>query len=176
MEETWGGSFVAVKTITDIPNQRVYVFPAGKETDIVPVRKTDTLSAATFSFFIPMQKLNLKLRKDRQIVVVPTAVPVKDRAVAYCFALAGVRATKRPRVPEVDGGAPAQPKSTDAANPATVAKPAAETKPTAETISVDAPTATDVTKPAPEAKKAEGSPKSPKGAPAAAGTQSTAKV
>jgi hypothetical protein len=111
MEERWGGSFTAVRTITDTKAKKVYLFPAGsKETDVVAVRKSETLASATFSFAIPLQKLELKLRKDRQIVVVPQPVAVTGRGEAYCLNLAGVRATKRPR--SESEGSPTEEKQT----------------------------------------------------------------
>lgn len=136
MEETWGRSFGAVKTITDTVNQKVYVFPTDEEgDDIVPVRKSETLSSATFSFYVPLQKLKIKLRRDRQIVQLPEAVTVAGKGLAYCFNFAGVRATKRPRTPELEG-APAEGKTPqeqpDAKAKAPAQKPAAEGKAPAE--------------------------------------------
>jgi hypothetical protein len=109
MEATWGGSFAAVKTITDKVNQKVYVFPSEPKDDaddIVPLRKSGTLSNATFAFSLPLKKLELKLRKDRQIVLFPLAVPVLGMKEAYCLNFKGVRATKRPRIALDEGDTP----------------------------------------------------------------------
>lgn len=144
MEENWGRTFVAVKTITDTVSQKVYVFPTDEEGDeIVPLRKTDTLSSASFSLYVPLQKLKIKLRKDRQIVQVPMPMSVKGLGTAYCFNFAGVRATKRPRTPELEG-APTEGKAPEQ-------KPAAETK-----VAADA-AATPATKPT-KAKATKGEP------------------
>lgn len=147
MEETWGGSFAGIKTITDKANQRVYLFPAGEQKDgVVAVHKSETLANATFSFTIPLQLLELKLRKDRQIVLVPQPVPVMDKGISYCFNFKGVRASKRPRTGESEG-APATHQSADKVNPKaeasinSVSSPASEPKPKTEKAMKETPAA-----------------------------------
>ncbi|HLO04979.1 MAG TPA: hypothetical protein VK191_17915, partial [Symbiobacteriaceae bacterium] len=69
----------------------------------------------------------------------PVPVSVKGLGLAYCFSFAGVRATKRPRTPELEG-APSEEKAPEQ-------KPMAETK-----------VATDVAAKSAKAKAAKGGP------------------
>lgn len=97
MEEEWQTNLLAVKTITDRKTFQVYVFnadPAEDEEEVVTVRKSETLSSATISFYIPLQILNLKLAKGRQVKLEPTLVDAGDKGLGYCFDLRSIRAKK----------------------------------------------------------------------------------
>lgn len=98
MEEEWKTNLLAVKTVTDRKNYQVYVFKADPEDEgeVVHVRKTDTLAAATISFFIPLQLLSLKLAKGSHVKLEPTVVDAGgDKGVGYCFDLRSIRAKKK---------------------------------------------------------------------------------
>lgn len=106
MEEEWKTNLLAVKTITDRKNFQVYVFNADPEekVEVVAVRKSDSLSSATISFFIPLQILNLKLAKGRQVKLEPTLIDAGEKGTAYCWDLRSIRAKKKKATP---AGSPA---------------------------------------------------------------------
>lgn len=104
MEEEWQTNLRAVKTITDRKNAQVYVFNADPDEDdedeVVAVRKSDSLSSATISFFVPLQLLKIKLAKGRQVKLEPTLVDAgRDKGVCFCFDLRSVRAKKKKATP-----------------------------------------------------------------------------
>jgi hypothetical protein len=96
MEALWGGNLLAIRTITDRQNWFVYMFYADpKHAEATAVRKSDTMASAALSFYVPLQILGLKLRKDRLVVLEPSQVDVTGIGKAYCFDLRGARAKKR---------------------------------------------------------------------------------
>lgn len=96
MEDVWQTNLLAVKTVTDRKSFQVYVFnePDPEAEGATAVRKSETLAAATISFYIPLQLLSLKLSKDRQVTLVPTLVDAGEKGIAYCFDLRSLRAKK----------------------------------------------------------------------------------
>jgi hypothetical protein len=85
MEEKWG-AFTAVHTSTDTTTSKVTVFKADPLVgEPVPVNRHGTMNSAVFSFFVPLQMLNLHPGKDRQFEVVPFVQPIQNAPVAFVF-------------------------------------------------------------------------------------------
>lgn len=121
MQASWPGVVTYVKTATDVETGEVTVAKAkSTEKGAVKVRLMATQNAAEFSFFRPLQKLNLKVPKDRQFNVVPVRRELEGVGTVWVFPMANRKSVPRPRKEEAsadqkskDGGQNGENKKTD---------------------------------------------------------------
>jgi hypothetical protein len=127
IEKTWG-SFQAIKTRTDVEKNLIYILKADPaDPTSTPVNRYGTMNAAVFSLFVPLQKLGLRPKPDRQWEVVPYEQPFEDGSSAFALPMLERVSLKRGKN---DESAPV----TDVAKPSSKAKRAAETQATLDDL------------------------------------------
>lgn len=117
MEDVWNNILTYVKTATDPNTSEVVVARATEgEKGAMQVRRYGAQNAATFNFFRPLRKLNLKIPADRQFNVTPFTREVPGVGMVFVFPMKDRVSVPRNLKDEQEEGA--QPAKADAAKAA----------------------------------------------------------
>jgi hypothetical protein len=125
-EEAWG-PFPVIKTGTDEKNGLIYIYKGDvKNPKHIPVIRSGAGNSASFSLYIPLQKLGLQVAADRQWEVIPYEQQFDDGSVAFVLPMKTLVSQPRSKQGEEsttppDAAAPGTADATAAADGATKA-------------------------------------------------------